>query len=439
MKTFIIPIVLLFIGLFSSAQSEFVIPDSHTDKIKFKLLNNLIVFPVELNGVELSFLLDTGVSKPILFNIPTSETLQVNNVETINLQGLGGDGAIPAVKSENNILKIGSAVSYDQDIYVVFDESIDFTPRLGVTVHGIIGYDIFKDFVVEINYASKFLRLTTHDDYKEKRCRRCETLDLSIYKNKPYIIGSVGIRAAEIPVKLLIDSGSSDALWLFEDERLGIHPTYETFEDFLGKGLSGSVYGHRTKHESFSFKSFQFEDVNVAYPDSTSINLAKKHKERNGSVGAEILRRFNMVIDYRNASIILKRNRYFRQPFRYNRSGITLQQDGLRVVKEAVVRKSIDSDSNNQGTIAFKSTTDYKFNLKPSFTVVELRPNSPAELAGVQLGDIILTINGKNTVRMELHDVIKHFRDDVGKMIRLKVDREGELLDIKFQLEDIFK
>ena len=34
----------------------------------FKLINNLIIIPVEVNGVTLSFLLDTGVSKPIIFN-----------------------------------------------------------------------------------------------------------------------------------------------------------------------------------------------------------------------------------------------------------------------------------------------------------------------------------------------------------------------------------
>ena len=57
------------------------------DKIKFKLINNLILIPVEINGVELSFILDTGVSKPIVFNIlNVSETLKINNSEKIFLK-----------------------------------------------------------------------------------------------------------------------------------------------------------------------------------------------------------------------------------------------------------------------------------------------------------------------------------------------------------------
>ena len=48
--------------------------------------------------------------------------------------------------------------SLKQDIYVVLDSKINFTSRLGVLVHCIIGYNIFKDFVVEINYRSKYIR-----------------------------------------------------------------------------------------------------------------------------------------------------------------------------------------------------------------------------------------------------------------------------------------
>ena len=43
--------------------------NSKSRKIKFKLVNNIVIIPVELNGVTLSFVLDTGVTKAILFDI----------------------------------------------------------------------------------------------------------------------------------------------------------------------------------------------------------------------------------------------------------------------------------------------------------------------------------------------------------------------------------
>ena len=49
-------------------------------------------------------------------------------------------------------------------------------------------------------------------------CRKCEVFPLTIYQNKPYMDVNVSIneRAQKIPVKMLIDSGGSDSLWLFE-------------------------------------------------------------------------------------------------------------------------------------------------------------------------------------------------------------------------------
>ncbi|RZN75438.1 MAG: aspartate aminotransferase, partial [Winogradskyella sp.] len=53
--------VLLSVGLQSIGQNRFSLPVEKSSKIRFQLINNIIVLPVELNGVKLSFVLDTGV------------------------------------------------------------------------------------------------------------------------------------------------------------------------------------------------------------------------------------------------------------------------------------------------------------------------------------------------------------------------------------------
>ena len=69
---------------FSFAQAKFIVQNkTQTSKVKFKLINNLIIVPVEINGVVLSFLLDTGVSKPIIFNFLTliiSNSMNILNI-----------------------------------------------------------------------------------------------------------------------------------------------------------------------------------------------------------------------------------------------------------------------------------------------------------------------------------------------------------------------
>jgi len=439
LRNYTLALLFSICSLFIFGQNSFNLPRANSDKIRFQLIDNLIIVPVEVNGVELSFLLDTGVSKPILFNITNIDTLQVNNVETVYLRGLGGGEPVEALKSQNNLFKIGNAINIDQDIFVVFDNSINFTPRLGIPVHGIIGFDLFRDFIVEINYSSKYLRLNKPESFLYKNCKKCESFNLSFYNNKPYINGTVKIETENLPVKLLIDTGSSDALWLFEEESKGMKPlNNKYFDDFIGKGLSGSVYGKRSKIKSFSLKSFVLKNVNVAFPDSTSISYAKKHEERNGSISGELLKRFNIIMDYKNARVTLKKNNKFKSPFSYNKSGIILEQDGIRVIKE---KQSVIPESNNESRDANTIYVDYKFkySLMPAFKIAELRLDSPAVRAGLLVGDVIISVNGKSTYTMKLQDLVEIFSGENNKLIRLEIERNYIPMRINFRLEDPLK
>lgn len=433
-------LLVLFIAVQSFSQGKFVIKDrAASHKIKFQLINNLIVFPVEVNGVELSFLLDTGVSKTIIFNsLQGIDTLRVNDTEKIFLRGLGDGQPIEAIKSRKNLFKIGDAINVNQTLYVIFDTSMDFAPRLGVPIHGIIGYDLFKDFVVELNYASKYIKLFDTSKYQEKLCKSCEKMDLEFYNSKPYLTAELEVNDKRTPIKLLIDSGGSDALWLFEDQEKQIGPKENNyFEDFLGSGLSGSIYGKRSKISRLYLKSFVFEDVNVAYPDSASIHYARKFVDRNGSISSELLKRFNLRFDYGRGSLILRKNGNFKNPFSYNKSGITIEYGDVRLVKERERNKYEDSDTTEN--IPIIVVTTFKYSFKPAFTIVQLRRNSPAHKAGLQLGDVILTINNHQSYEFTLQEMLERFYGKNGKKIKLRIDRDGRMLNFEFRLEPLLK
>src|SRR5690606_7654375 len=73
-------------------------PGVRKDKIKFELVNNLIIIPVELNGLQLSFLLDTGVNTTVLFDLKDQDYLDFPNAEKVKLRGIGNDTYIEALK-----------------------------------------------------------------------------------------------------------------------------------------------------------------------------------------------------------------------------------------------------------------------------------------------------------------------------------------------------
>ncbi|MCH4553700.1 PDZ domain-containing protein [Aestuariibaculum sp. L182] len=385
----------------------------------------------------LSFLLDTGVTKPILFNfLNVSDSLKIKHTDTIYLRGLGEGEQIMAHRSINNVFKIGDAVKLNQDLYAIYDANLNLAPKLGVPVHGIIGFDLLKDLVVEVNYSKQFLRLTNPEEYRYKTCRKCEEFNLEFYNNKPYMNAVVDLHEKSIPVKLLIDSGGSDALWLFEDDQRGILSGNHFFYDFLGHGLSGSVYGKRSKIDALHLKSFVLRLPNVAYPDSLFIVHAIKHRERSGSLSGNVLKRFNVVFDYSNAKVIFKRNEHFNEDFRYNKSGIELAHDGMRFVKEDKTKVISKGDTSNRDDKIIYFETESKLVLKPVYAVVELRENSPAAIAGVQINDIVLSVNGKPAHHFTLQKIMEMFYEDAGKHIRLKVERNGVDLAFNFVLKN---
>jgi hypothetical protein len=427
---------------FANTQGEFYFRDNVSEKIYFQFVNNLIIIPLEINNVMLSFLLDTGVSRPILFNLTERDSLDLKNTQAFYLNGLGSDGEVKALKSKYNRIKIGNAVSTNKDLYVVYDETINFTSRLGILVHGIIGYDVFKDFVVEINYNSKYIRFHKPNSFRSKMSKKWKILPIDIHKRKPYLNAKVTIDTLVKPVKLLIDTGSSDALWLFEDKEGDLEPKKDlVFIDYLGKGLSGSVYGKRSKLKSFVLSDFNLKDVNVAFPDSLSINFSKVYKRRNGSLGSGVLKRFNLFFDYTNKKLYLKKNSFFREVFTYNNSGLVLEHNGNMFVKEEIKLPVIGYfDSNeSRNAVQIKLAINYTMVLKSTYCIVEVRPFSNAYEAGLRIGDVLIEINGKIAYNLKLDAINKVLHGKTGTRVVLKISRDGKLMPFKFKLDDVFK
>ncbi|WP_431137711.1 retropepsin-like aspartic protease, partial [Psychroserpens mesophilus] len=113
-------------------------------KIPFELVNNLMIIPLEVNGTPLRFILVTGVNKPILFNVADQDSIELRNVAKIQIRGLGTGDPIDALRSTGNIFKLKGLVNPGQQLYVVLDREMNFSPSLGITIHGIIGYDLFR-------------------------------------------------------------------------------------------------------------------------------------------------------------------------------------------------------------------------------------------------------------------------------------------------------
>ncbi len=442
MKRLIILYLFIVSSLTVFGQDEFQF-EKGTDKVvvHFKFINNLIFIPIKVNQVELNFLLDSGVEETILFSMEDKKELNFFNVEKIALRGLGSETSIEGLKSTNKTLEIKGLRYPNHLLYIVLDQSFNLSSHIGIPVNGIIGYNFLKSNLVEINYERK--RITIYKDTEKNRKRiakKYQTVPITVEKSKPYINGSAIIDSTKISTKLLLDIGNCDAIWLFENKQNSINIPSRNFEDYLGKGFSGDVDGKRAQIKKFTFSKFEFNNPVIAFPDLTSIKNVKMVKDRAGSVGSEILKRFNLVFDYSNQQLFLKKNSNYRTPFNYNRSGIEVQHFGLQWVQETLRLETVpkinvgalDASGND-----LRNNFKYKFVLKPIYIIGNIRKKSPAELCGLQSGDVIVSINGKLGYYLTLEKINSLLKSDEENWITFEVERESQILKFKFQLLNV--
>ncbi|MBF4485252.1 PDZ domain-containing protein [Flavobacterium sp. CSZ] len=434
---------MLFFGLLTSlslmAQGDFLI-DKHSGKvtIPFKLINNLIFIPIKVNGIELNFLLDSGVEETILFSMEERQEVSFHNIQKIKLRGLGSEEEIEGLKSTNNVLESHGLKSSNHLLYIILDQSFNLSSHIGIPVNGIIGYKFFKNNIVEINYQKKRVVIHANDEQtKQKLDKRFKRVPITIERSKPYIYATAIVDENKVPAKLLIDIGNSDAFWIFENKKIKLPK--KNFPDFLGKGFSGDIEGHRAKIDNFLIDDFNFKKPIVSFPDSTSIRNVKMVPDRIGSVGGEVLKRFTVVLDYAGKKMYLKKNSKFSEPFTYNKSGITVQHNGLQWVQETVhlemvkVASTLDEVANNEKK---DGNFRYKFSLKPVYEIVNIRKNSAAEKCGLQKGDIIVSINKNAPYKYTLQQINTLLKSEEDIWINLEVERNSLILKFRFKLED---
>jgi hypothetical protein len=409
-------------------------------RFPFQLINNLVFIPIKVNGAELTFLLDTGVEETILFGIEETKEINLKNTQRIKLSGLGNKDYFEGLRSTGNLLEGKGLKSENHLLYIILDSEFNLSSFIGIPVNGIIGYSYFKNNVVEINYAKRKIMIYKNTQKNLKKIeKRFVKVPVIIEKAKLYVMSSAMLKSKQIPLKLLIDNGNSDAIWLFQNDSRQIEIPEKNFTDYLGQGLSGDVEGKRAKIPEFSISDFKFKNPIVSFPDSLSIKNITMVSDRAGSVGGEILRRFSVVFDYSGSAVYLRKNRAYNAPFTYNKSGLELRHAGMQWVNEKVslktvplLRGTIYSESEES-----KSDFKYEYKLRPVYEISNIRKKSAALQSGLQVGDIIVSVNNNPAYKYTLQEINSFLKEGDEEWIELEVERNKEKIKVRFQLVDL--
>lgn len=375
-------------------------------KIPFKGVSNLIVIPVMVeNQIPLQFVLDTGVKTAILTDRIYGDLIGINYVRKYTLRGAGKFQVVEAYVASDVSFYLPDIEGNSLTLIVLEEDYLDLSSQLGFKVDGILGYDFFSRFVVKIDYESQ--ELTIYDPKYFKPPKRHKKVKLKIENTKPYIELMMREKEGtkERPLSLMLDTGASHALLLHQDESNKRYSLPEkTLFSTLGRGLGGDVFGHIGRIESLRLQDFYFEQVLASFPQDSTYGNAEDWSDRGGTIGGNFLNRFTVTIDYPGEAVYLKKGRRFKEPFVFNKSGLTLVAKGPAL---------------------------------NSFEIQEVQEDSPAYHAGVRVGDKLLKINGQNASNLELSTILEILAKHEGKKIKLLMERNGKKFKVLFRLKDI--
>ena len=361
--------------------------------IPFKMVNNLIIVPMFINGSDtMRFILDTGVESVLITELTQRDSLNLLYVRKINIRGLGLGEEIEAFQSYGNNFEFSGIVGKNIDMLILKQDIFFLSSKLGMEVHGLIGYDIFKSFIVEIDYDKQLLTLHNPARVKRKKLKGV-VFPLSIENTKPYLHASITQDdSSKIDVKLIIDTGASHSISLDKTDSSLIKIPLQTIESYLGKGLSGDIKGKIGRILALKLADFQLKDIAASYPDEIYTKNVVGVGHRNGNLGADVLKRFHVIFDYQSKQLLLRPSQQFKKPFNYNMSGL-------------------DVGTPLPGL--------------PLYVIAGVTTHSPAHEAGLQQNDQIMTIDGTNVSQYTLNDILELFQSKPGKKIKLTVMRNA--------------
>ena len=246
----------------------------------FELYNTLIVVPISINNQHgLKFILDTGVRNSILISREYSDSLVMNYQRRIQLLGIGDKPPVNALVTNPVSIDLPGIACNGLSILVLEEDFMDFDHYLGTKIDGLIGYDLFRRFVVKINYSKKKITLIEPSEFKLKG--RYESLDLEIVESKPLINARVQIDSLNsINARLLVDTGASHALILNQKSGDEIILPERRIEANLGRGLEGEINGYLARIGQLAIGSRTIEDIICSFPDINNFEDKEKYSTK---------------------------------------------------------------------------------------------------------------------------------------------------------------
>lgn len=365
--------------------------------IPFEMANNHIFLKVKIDQSPPTwFVLDTG-DKYAIIDAQIASALRLNLGGQVDVTGVGST-TTKANYVSNSSYSIVGLDGFAQQIFLALPLS-DIAVHTGHPASGVIGFDFLSKFVVEIDYDRKTLILHDRDHYQYRGDG--ETLPLTFNHGHAHIPAQITQDGrAPIDGTFLLDIGDGGAVTLnspFVAQEHLLGSGGKTVIRTLGYGVGGGFESPVGRISQLKVSRFVIAHPVTAY--STAQSGAYASTDVQGSIGADILRKFKVILDYAHDRVILERGAHFADPLEYDMSGLALAAVDTR---------------------------------QKTLRVDEVYADSPASEAGIQSGDVLTAIDGRPISDFSLSDVREMFRHET--KYDLAFNRSGRRIAVALKL-----
>ena len=344
----------------------------------------------------LQFILDTGSAG---ISLDTSTCLRLGiRMEPSDriIKGLGSSK--PVSFARNHALRLPGLTVDSLDFHINDYELI--SQVYGIQVDGIIGYSLLNKFIVTIDYDTEDIIIYSKGNYTYPKGGQLLKPSLT---QIPLISAPLKNAVRTINNRYYFDTGAGMCLLLssqFVNDSSVLQGKNRRRPKKMiqteAQGLGGKMTMSLTTVPEFRIGNYSFRNVPTYIFDDKSNVTA--YPFLGGMVGNDLLRRFNITLNYAKKEIYMVPNSHYRDMFDYSYTGLIIYLINGRVV------------------------------------VTDIIKGSPAEKAGFKTGDVIMAINNNLGANLQL---FRELLKNIGTRAVCLIQRDNELLIKKLPIKSI--
>lgn len=393
--------------------NTFARPSENADDVRFASGNAARDIPIDVNGVHIFVQGSVNDSEPLWFVLDTGAAVTCVDSKVAADLGFKLEGEVMAggageKRAEANFIKdatfsVKGVEVVGQTVATIALGDI-LEKRFGRPIDGILGYDFISRFVVAIDYVNEKLHLEHRDGWEYTGSGT--VIPIRLVGSSPQCDATITVKGQDpIAGGFLIDTGAGSAL-IFSKPYTEDHDLLEALPNKIlfegGYGIGGESRDYLGRIESLQLGDLVFKKPFAMF--SQDEKGAGADQTLSGIIGGRVLEQCTVIFDYERKRMILEPNERYGSGIEFDMCGIVY-------------------DTGGRG--------DWH-----TFTVTHVVEGSAAQEAGLEVGDVIVSVDGKPASELWKIDIVETFRQN-GRKVTLEIDRKGKRLEKTVHLRPV--